>query len=116
MLSDLLSLTPPDFLAELLARFVRDAATALTDLRIAWRDDDLATWVHIAHKLRGSCATLGARSMMEICAQMEDLGQEALTRSGEGMLEALEAEFIRSRDLLAECQRKAAAPLDGHAD
>ncbi len=109
MVSDLLAMTPPDFLADLLALFFRDAATALTDLRIAWREDDLATWAQIAHKLRGSCATLGARSMMEICAQMEDLDQAAMMQSGERRLEALEVEFARARDLLADHQRKAAA-------
>ena len=95
------------------ALFFRDAATALTDLRIAWREDDLASWARIAHKLRGSCATLGARAMMEICARMEDLDQAAMMESGERMLEDLEVEFARARELLAEHQRKAAAPLEG---
>jgi CheY-like chemotaxis protein len=116
MVSDLLAMTPPDFLADLLKLFFRDAATALTDLRIAWREDDLASWTQIAHKLRGSCATLGARSMMGICAQMEDLDQAAMMQSGEKMLEVLEVEFAVARDLLAAHQRKAAAPLGGHAD
>jgi signal transduction histidine kinase/CheY-like chemotaxis protein/HPt (histidine-containing phosphotransfer) domain-containing protein len=110
MVTDLLAMTPPDFLGELLGLFFRDAATALTDLRIAWREDDLATWARVAHKLRGSCATLGARAMMDVCARMEDLDQEAMMRSGESMLEALEAEFAQARELLAEHQKKAAAP------
>jgi signal transduction histidine kinase/CheY-like chemotaxis protein/HPt (histidine-containing phosphotransfer) domain-containing protein len=109
MVTDLLALTPPEFLADMLALFFRDAATALTDLRIAWREDDAVSWERIAHKLRGSCATLGARSMMEICARMEELDQEAMMRSGEGMLDELETEFARARELLAERQRKAAA-------
>jgi HPt (histidine-containing phosphotransfer) domain-containing protein len=111
MVTDLLSLTPPDFLDELLGLFFRDTAIALTDLRIAWRDDDLASWSSIAHKLRGSCATLGARAMTEICAQMEDLDEAAMMATGERRLEALEAEFARSRELLTAQQRKAAANL-----
>jgi signal transduction histidine kinase/HPt (histidine-containing phosphotransfer) domain-containing protein/ActR/RegA family two-component response regulator len=111
MVTDLRAMTPPDFLASLLALFFRDAATALTDLRIAWREDDLATWSQIAHKLRGSCATLGARSMTEICAQMEDLDQSAMMQSGEKRLEDLETEFARARDLLVERQHTVAAPL-----
>ena len=116
MVTDLLAMTPPDFVADLLRLFFRDAAQALTDLRIAWREEDRATWSQIAHKLRGSCATLGARSMMEICAQMEDLDQADMMQSGERMLEALEGEFVRARDLLAEHQRKASAPPGGRAD
>ena len=109
MISDLLALTPPDFLADLLGLFFRDAARALTDLRIAWREDDYASWAPLAHKLRGSCATLGARAMMEICAAMEELDEPAMMQSGEKMLDALEAEFARARELLAAQQRKAEA-------
>ena len=112
MVSDLLAMTPPDFLGDLLKLFFRDAAAALTDLRIAWREDDLASWSPIAHKLRGSCATLGARAMMEICAQMEDLDEAAMMQSGERMLDALEVEFARARELLADHQRKAATVGD----
>jgi two-component system sensor histidine kinase RpfC len=116
MVADLLAMTPPDFLADLLGLFFRDAARALTDLRIAWREDDFASWAPLAHKLRGSCATLGARAMMEICATMEDLDEPAMMASGERLLDALEVEFDRARELLAAQQRKAAATLEGGAD
>ena len=106
MIGDLVAMTPSDFIADLLALFVRDSATALTDLRIAWREDDRAAWSRIAHKLRGSCATLGARAMMEICARMEDLDEGGLMESGEAMLEALEREFARTQEMLAEHRRK----------
>ncbi len=54
--------------------------------------------------------------MMEICAEMEDLDQAAMMQSGERLLDALEVEFARARELLAAQQRKAAAPLGGPAD
>ena len=112
MVSDLVALTPPDFIAELMGLFFRDSATALTDLRIAWREDDLASWSQIAHKLRGSCATLGARAMMETCAEMENLDEASMMESGERLLEELEREFHVARDLLSEQARPqpAAAP------
>jgi CheY-like chemotaxis protein len=108
MIADLVAMTPPDFIADLLGLFVRDSATALTDLRIAWREDDRESWSQIAHKLRGSCATLGARSMMDLCARMEDLDEPAMMESGEAMLEALEREFARTQEMLAEHLRNAA--------
>jgi CheY-like chemotaxis protein/HPt (histidine-containing phosphotransfer) domain-containing protein len=110
MLSDLVAMTPPDFITELLGLFFRDTATALTDLRIAWRDDDLGSWSQIAHKLRGSCATLGARAMMDLCARMEDLDHGAMMESGERLLDELEDEFAEARRLLTDHQRRAAAP------
>jgi signal transduction histidine kinase/CheY-like chemotaxis protein/HPt (histidine-containing phosphotransfer) domain-containing protein len=108
MVSDLVALTPPDFLAELLVLFFRDAATALTDLRIAWREDDRASWARVAHKLRGSCATVGARAMMDICRQMEDLDEPSMIASGEPLLERLESEYETARTLLSNHVR---APL-----
>jgi HPt (histidine-containing phosphotransfer) domain-containing protein len=107
MISDLLALTPADFLGDLLGLFFRDTATALTDLRIAWREDDLASWARVAHKLRGSCATLGARAMMDLCARMEDLDEPTMMSTGEELLEKLEAEFARARTLLADHAREA---------
>ena len=103
-----LAMTPPDFLRDLLALFFRDSATALTNLRLAWREDDVVSWARVAHKLRGSCATLGAQAMLDICARMEELDQRSMMESGEGMLEELEREFGRARDLLSERQRQTA--------
>jgi len=116
MVTDLLAMTPPQFLADLLELFFRDAARAIADLRIALREDDRSSWSQVAHKLRGSCATLGARSMMQICAQMEGLDQEGLMESGESLLAALEGEFARSRDLLSERHRQTAVPLNAPPD
>ena len=109
MVADLVAMTPPDFLGDLLALFYRDAATALTDLRIAWRDDDVEEWRRIAHKLRGSCATLGARAMMDLCGRIEDLDARSFAAEGEALLEALEREFDRARRVLSEQQARAEA-------
>jgi signal transduction histidine kinase/HPt (histidine-containing phosphotransfer) domain-containing protein len=108
MVADLVAMTPPDFVAELLTLFFRDSARALTELRIAWREDDVDSWRRVAHKLRGACATLGARSMMELCARMEDLDRAAMEKDGEPMLEDLEREFVRARDALLQQRRKTA--------
>jgi hypothetical protein len=42
---------------------------------------------------------------------MEDLDEAAMMATGERRLEALEAEFARSRELLTAQARKVAAPL-----
>ena len=109
MVADLVAMTPPDFLTELLALFFRDSARALTELRLAWREDDIDAWRRVAHKLRGACATLGARSMMDLCARMEDLDRALMETDGEAMLENLEREFVRARDALLD-QKKKSAP------
>jgi signal transduction histidine kinase/CheY-like chemotaxis protein/HPt (histidine-containing phosphotransfer) domain-containing protein len=118
VLGDLLSVTAPDFVRDLLLLFSHDAATALTDLRIAWRDDDLDDWRKVGHKLRGSSATVGAVGMMEVCARMEALDQEGLAREGESLLDALDEEFRIVRRAFRKEERRAGAPfrLDGPPD
>jgi signal transduction histidine kinase/CheY-like chemotaxis protein/HPt (histidine-containing phosphotransfer) domain-containing protein len=110
VLGDLLSVTPPGFLADIVTLFYRDAATALTDLRIAWRDDDLVGWRRVAHKLRGGCATLGARSMMELCTTMEEMDHDALVARGEDVLHGLEVAFGATRVALDEAARGKGPP------
>jgi CheY-like chemotaxis protein/HPt (histidine-containing phosphotransfer) domain-containing protein len=107
MVADLVAMTPPAFVSDLMALFFKDAATALTDLRLAWREDDLSAWRRVAHKLRGSCATLGARAMTETCMRMEEADEAAFLSGGESMLESLEAEFRTARDLLSQREGKA---------
>ena len=108
MVADLVAMTPPDFVDELLTLFFRDSAKALTELRLAWREDDLEAWRRMAHKLRGACATLGARVMMDLCARMEDLDEAGLEESGEPLLDDLEREYVRARDALSDHQRRPA--------
>ena len=111
VLSDLLSVTRPGFVRELLVLFLRDAATSLTDLRIAWRDDDLDGWRRVGHKLRGSAATVGAAGMMDVCATMEALDEDGLARRGESLLDALEVEFHAVQAALRKEERRAGAPF-----
>jgi signal transduction histidine kinase/HPt (histidine-containing phosphotransfer) domain-containing protein len=115
VLQELLTVTRPDFIRELLVLFFQDAAVALTDLRIAWREDDLEGWRSLGHKLRSSCATVGAVAMMEVCTRMEELGRDELAGGGEGLLDDLDAEFRTVKETLRTEDRRAGAPfrLDG---
>jgi HPt (histidine-containing phosphotransfer) domain-containing protein len=111
VLQELLSVTRPDFIRELLVLFLHDAAVALTDLRIAWREDDLDGWRSVGHKLRSSCATVGAVAMVEVCSQMEALPAGELARGGEALLDALDAEFRTVQETLRREDRRAGAPF-----
>ena len=73
VLGELLAMTRPEFLQDLLGLFLRDSRKMVTELAQAKIADDHATWRQVAHKLRGSCATVGARRMMALTAEMEDL-------------------------------------------
>ncbi len=73
IVADLLSVTQPEFLIELLGVFTRETGTALEALRQAASSRDLQELQRIAHRLRGSSATLGARRMMGLCDRLETL-------------------------------------------
>jgi two-component system, sensor histidine kinase and response regulator len=109
-LDELLAMTRPEFLQELLGLFLRDTRQGLGDLRDAHRRGDLAAWKHMLHKLRGSCGTLGARAMMRLTSDMEELDEKGLAAVGETLLTALEDEFAIVRHALVTEPRHAGAP------
>ncbi len=111
VLADLLAMTRPDFLQELLALFLRDSRKMLADLGDARVQEDLATWKQVAHKLRGSGATIGARGMMALTAEMETLGQPDLAGRGDAMLRGLLEEFAAVRRALLTERRLPGAPF-----
>jgi signal transduction histidine kinase/CheY-like chemotaxis protein/HPt (histidine-containing phosphotransfer) domain-containing protein len=100
VLQDVLEVTRPEFLQELVSSFVKDARVALSELEAARMHGDLPSWRRVAHKFRGSCATLGARGMMELTRQMEALDEAGMTTEGAARLDALEAEFRRVDEAL----------------
>jgi CheY-like chemotaxis protein len=111
VLSELLAMTKPEFLQELIGIFLRDSRRMMADLRQAFERGESAQWKQIAHKLRGSCATIGARRMMKLTAEMEELGGEAAATRGGAVLADLEEEFAAVREALLTEKRRAGAPF-----
>jgi HPt (histidine-containing phosphotransfer) domain-containing protein len=72
-----------DLLGELIDLFLEDSPGRIDGMRDAISREDwpsLASW---AHSLKGSCGSLGALHMAELCAHLERLG-----RSGGGHADA----------------------------
>ena len=61
----------------------------------------------MAHRIRGSCATLGAREMVRLTTRMEALDDEGLSSQGERLLAELDAEFRRVEQALGDERRRA---------
>jgi HPt (histidine-containing phosphotransfer) domain-containing protein len=83
----------------------------MADLREAYERGARLECRQIAHKLRGSCATIGARRMMKLTAELEDLGDEAAAARGGAVLADLEEEFAAVRGALLTEKRRAGAPF-----
>jgi two-component system sensor histidine kinase/response regulator len=81
VLKDVLEVTNPEFVRELVAHFHEDARATLGELARARERSDGAAWCRLAHHFRGSCAGVGAMGMMELTSRMEatpDLAGEGL--------------------------------------
>jgi HPt (histidine-containing phosphotransfer) domain-containing protein len=105
IVADLLSVTQPEFLAELLGVFTRETGTALASLRQAARVGDLPSIHRVAHRLRGSCATLGARRMMGQCDRLETLPPEEIGVAA-ALIDEIEREFGAVREELTPGELK----------
>ncbi len=110
VLTELLSMTKPEFLQELLVIFLRDSRQMVAGLRAAHEGGDIGMWRYLAHKLRGSCATIGAKPMMNLTAAMEELPEPEFPGRGAEMVRALEEEFTAVRAALVSEKRRAGAP------
>ncbi|MGE0452517.1 MAG: ATP-binding protein [Vicinamibacteria bacterium] len=100
VLGELRALTTPGFVEEAMAMFLASAARSVDRVRGALQRGDLAELERAAHSLRGSCAIIGARPMMELAAALEERARTG--EAGEpGALSALEAEFRRVTDAIA---------------
>jgi HPt (histidine-containing phosphotransfer) domain-containing protein len=61
----------PDFLAELIDQFTREAELLLVQLREAIEVGDALTVGNIAHAIKGSCSQLGGRRLALSCGRLE---------------------------------------------
>jgi HPt (histidine-containing phosphotransfer) domain-containing protein len=72
-----------DGLAEVLSAYFRDLERMLSGLRDGAAQRDLRAMRLHAHSLRGTCATLGADRLAELCAEFElDLQERAGAGAG----------------------------------
>lgn len=92
----------PHLLALLIDIFLEDTPNVLNDLRGAVQIADAdATW-HLAHRLKGSCASFGATALVRTCEEMEALGISGSLRGAADCLGRLEQEYARVRSALEQ--------------
>jgi HPt (histidine-containing phosphotransfer) domain-containing protein len=61
----------PTFLPTLVGHFLDQAATYLTELREAAAKGDVVEVMQVAHRLKGSSATMGAARVASVCEELE---------------------------------------------
>jgi signal transduction histidine kinase/DNA-binding response OmpR family regulator len=88
---ELLAFTSPEFVRELIDLFLRNTRVELLALRQARGDP--AQRRALAHKLKGSCFTVGAHALAALCGRVETVPPEAGAEEVEAALANLESEF-----------------------
>jgi signal transduction histidine kinase/CheY-like chemotaxis protein/HPt (histidine-containing phosphotransfer) domain-containing protein len=99
IIRELLAFTSADFVRELIELFLRNTRAELLALRVSAHVP--AQRQAIAHKLKGSCFTVGAREMAALCSRLETLPGDTPAAEAIGLLNALETEFEDTRNALS---------------
>jgi CheY-like chemotaxis protein len=85
---------------ELIDAFLEDAPTDMEGLRRAVERGDAEETRRLAHTLKSSGATVGARTLSELCRQLEALARQGALNEASHLLERAEREWERVREAL----------------
>lgn len=85
----------PDVIAELLDILLSLLPVQLAEMRKAVAEGQAETLRRAAHRLRGSSAGLGAKSIAAVCEKLEDQGQRGSLKGAPDLLRELEIEARR---------------------
>jgi HPt (histidine-containing phosphotransfer) domain-containing protein len=99
-LGELEKLGGRDFVRDIVAQFVGDAAAVLASLTAAVTERDPKAFREQAHALRSCAANVGAQNVYRMCLAWRDLDAQEIAASGSQYMQMLEAEFERVRGAL----------------
>lgn len=66
---------PKPILPRLINLFMSTTPDLITEIQQAAAKNDLAVMANAAHKLKGSCLSLGAEQMAAICKELQEKGE-----------------------------------------
>ena len=92
-----------DLVAELAGMFMNDARSGLRTLEDAIQNGDAPAVERVAHTLKGSSGSMGARGISSLCVRFEEIGASGDLTQCPGLLARLKEELVRvGRALEAE--------------
>ncbi|MGZ8143027.1 MAG: EAL domain-containing protein [Methylosarcina sp.] len=106
-LHSLTSSTGENLLYKAVALFKQSAPEELARMREAIIAGEAAKLATLAHHFKSSCANLGAQSLADRAASLENIGKEGLTAGAEELVSAIES---RLPALLAALEQKITRP------
>jgi HPt (histidine-containing phosphotransfer) domain-containing protein len=87
----------------LMERFHANVHECVHALRAAHEVQDASALQKVAHKLKGSAATLGASEIAAHCLDLEMLGKSGSTSNASPMIDALVQAYLRAKPYLDDC-------------
>jgi len=91
----------PDLLGKIIGLYLESAPGLLRKIRDAVAGEDGDALRQAAHSLKSSSANLGAKRLAAICKELEQRGRERQLADAPGLLEELDACFVRVQEALA---------------
>ncbi len=91
-----------ELVGELLDLFQEDTASRLNALKQAIVRADAPLIRNDAHAIKGSAAQVGARTLADLCRQMEHLAAQGRVAGLESLLAQIETEFTRACRLMSQ--------------
>lgn len=95
-----------DIVTELINIFVKHSPETLDLLSDAVKADDRPQVVKLAHKLKGSCANLGAEYMRNLCQDLEENGTSMDAAKMNSMIEEVKNAYSELVEVLDRDWRK----------
>jgi HPt (histidine-containing phosphotransfer) domain-containing protein len=90
----------PEFIAELVDEFLRDAPTQLESLREGATSGDAARATRAAHTLKGNSRTFGAMELASLCQEAEAAARLGDLEAVLSRVDAIDREWGRVRAVL----------------
>lgn len=98
VIESLRQLTPPgepDVLKEVLQLFLDDVPGRIERLRTACQTGNAVELHRAAHSLKGSAGNIGARDLLAVCRQLDELGKSGDVSGAQSLVASLDAEYSR---------------------
>ncbi len=95
-----------DLLNEIIAMFIEDIPVQLEELKQGIKENDVAVIRGQGHKIKGASATVGAETMRQAAHEIELAGTDGKLDSAPGLVEKLEQEFERLKEMVSRRPKK----------
>jgi len=90
----------PDILAKVIGQYFADAVNQIEVMRRGYVDGDAAVIRGASHRMKSSCANLGAIWLADLCKELEGICRDGSLPADMGLITGIEAGFYEAKEQL----------------